>query len=150
MQSKNPLTISERGSGISTASVFDCQWSPVGDLWQSKSLFLTIFGLRSSIILTFSIATNQVWIRCTLHYVTVDISAYNWIKLLLERKVYNNDDITFFSVYYCLPSPSVIMCCSPHRFAVRAATHYHTRAWQTLIYGKECFILFTVYHRNRK
>ena len=33
------------------------------------------------------------------------------------------------------------MCCSPHRFAVRAATHYHTRAWQTLIYGKDCFIL---------
>ena len=33
------------------------------------------------------------------------------------------------------------MCCSPHRFAVRAATHYHTRAWRTLIYEKECFIL---------
>ena len=27
---------------------------------------------------------------------------------------------------------------------VRAATHYHTRAWQTLIYGKECFILLLV------
>ena len=36
---------------------------------------------------------------------------------------------------------SVIMCCSPHRFADRAETHYHTRAWQTLIHGKECFIL---------
>ena len=36
------------------------------------------------------------------------------------------------------------MCCSPHRFAVRAATHYHTRAWQTLIYGKECFILLVI------
>ena len=24
---------------------------------------------------------------------------------------------------------------------VLAATHYHTRAWQTLIHGKECFIL---------
>ena len=33
------------------------------------------------------------------------------------------------------------MCCSPNSFAVRAATHYLTRAWQTLIYGKECFIL---------
>ena len=33
------------------------------------------------------------------------------------------------------------MCCSPHRFADWAATHYHTRAWQTLIHGKECFIL---------
>ena len=51
---------------------------------------------------------------------------------MLERKVYNNDDID---------NPRVIMCCSPHRFAVRAATHYHTRAWQTLIYEKECFIL---------
>ena len=28
-----------------------------------------------------------------------------------------------------------------HSFAVRAATHYHTQAWQTLINGKECFIL---------
>ena len=25
----------------------------------------------------------------------------------------------------------------PNRKAVRAAAHYHTRAWQTLIYGKE-------------
>ena len=32
-------------------------------------------------------------------------------------------------------------CCSPNRFAVRAATYFHTRAWQTLIYGKECFTL---------
>ena len=39
------------------------------------------------------------------------------------------------------------MCCSPHRFAVRAATHYHTRAWQTLIYGKECFILLLLLHK---
>ena len=31
------------------------------------------------------------------------------------------------------------MYCSPNREAVRAATHYHTRAWQTLIYGKECY-----------
>ena len=29
------------------------------------------------------------------------------------------------------------MCCSPHHFADRAATHYHTRAWQTLIHRKE-------------
>ena len=33
------------------------------------------------------------------------------------------------------------MCCSPHHFVVQAATHYHTRAWQTLIFRKECFIL---------
>ena len=29
--------------------------------------------------------------------------------------------------------------------AVRAATHYHTRAWQTLIYGKECYIVIVIY-----
>ena len=26
-----------------------------------------------------------------------------------------------------------------------AATHYHTRAWQTLIYGKECYIVIVIY-----
>ena len=48
-----------------------------------------------------------------------------------------------FAVYQRLPSQSVIMCCSPHRFVGRAATHYHNRALQTLIHGKECFILLT-------
>ena len=28
-----------------------------------------------------------------------------------------------------------------NRFIVLAAIHYHTRAWQTFIHGKECFIL---------
>ena len=64
---------------------------------------------------------------------------------MLARKVYNNDDITFFSEYQRLQSPRVIMCCSPHRFADRATTHYHTRAWQTLKHGKECFILL-IFH----
>ena len=32
------------------------------------------------------------------------------------------------------------MCCSPHRFGVWAATHYHTGAWQTLVHRKECLI----------
>ena len=76
-QSKTLLTIDERGSK-SLLPVFSiANGRQSGDLWQSKSLFLTIFGLRSSIILTFSIATNPVLIRCTLHYVTVDISAYD-------------------------------------------------------------------------
>ena len=41
------------------------------------------------------------------------------------------------------------MCCCPNREAARAATHYHTRAWQTLLYGKNVLssywsiILFT-------
>ena len=37
------------------------------------------------------------------------------------------------------------MCCSPNREAVRAATHYHMRAWQTLIYGKECYMVIVIY-----
>ena len=32
-----------------------------GDKWQSKTLFPTIFDLRSSIVLTFSIAAYPVW-----------------------------------------------------------------------------------------
>ena len=45
------------------------------------------------------------------------------VSIVNAYKVYNN------------------MCCSPHCFADRAATHYHTRAGQTLIHGKVCFIL---------
>ena len=33
------------------------------------------------------------------------------------------------------------MCCSPIREAVRAATHYYTRVFQTLIHGKYCYIV---------
>ena len=62
-------------------------------------------------------------------------------ECVVARKVYNNDDITFFSVYQRLQSPCVIMCCSPHHFADRAATHFNTQAWKMLIQGKECFIL---------
>ena len=43
------------------------------------------------------------------------------------------------------PKPSMIMCCSPNREAVRAATDYNTRAWQTLIYAKECYIVIVIY-----
>ena len=47
----------------------------------------------------------------------------------------------------CSPKrPSVIMCCSPNRFAFRDATHYHTRAWQTLIHGEECYIVIVIQH----
>ena len=38
-----------------------------------------------------------------------------------------------------------MMCCSPNREAVRAATHYYTRAWQLLIYGKECYIVIVIW-----
>ena len=50
-------TIDERGSQIARNIVFDCQLLPVGR--QLKTLFLTILDLRSSIVLTFSIAVYQ-------------------------------------------------------------------------------------------
>ena len=52
-------------------------------------------------------------------------------------------------MYQRLPSPSVIMCCRPIREAVRAATHYYTRALQTLIHGKECYIVIVIYLPNQ-
>ena len=36
------------------------------------------------------------------------------------------------------------MCCSPIREAVRAATNYYTRALQTLIHGKDCYIVIVI------
>ena len=59
----------------------------------------------------------------------------------------HKEDKTFFSVYQCLPSPSMIMCCSPIREAVRVSTHYYMRALQTLIHGKECYIVIVIYLR---
>ena len=53
------LTIDERGSKIDRNSVFYCHLS-AGDKWQSKTLFLTILDLCSSIVLTFSIAAYLV------------------------------------------------------------------------------------------
>ena len=80
-QSKTLLTVDEQGSEIATTSVFACQWACQWATKASKTLFLTIFGIHSSKILTLSIADYDVWIRCTLHDVTVDIFTYNWIKL---------------------------------------------------------------------
>ena len=55
-------TINERESDIASTSVFDCQFSTVGRLMAIKisGFFFTIFGLRSSIILTYSIAAYLV------------------------------------------------------------------------------------------
>ena len=72
-------------------------------------MFLTVFGLRSSIELTLSIA-YPAWLRCTLHefchgckvptFVVLHTIESIYLELLvLVRKIYNNDDITFFSVY---------------------------------------------------
>ena len=60
-QSKTLLTIDERRSNLleKVFSIAICR--QLGDKWQSKTLFLAIFDLRSSIVLTFSIATYQVW-----------------------------------------------------------------------------------------
>ena len=76
-QSKTLFTMAERGPEIATTSVSIAICRQSGNYWLSKTLFLTIFGLRSSIVLTFSIAAYPVWFRCTLHDVTVDISACN-------------------------------------------------------------------------
>ena len=56
-QSKTLLTIYKRESKIAVNGVYDF---PQGDKWQSKTLFLTVFNLRSSIETTFSIPP----IRC--------------------------------------------------------------------------------------
>ena len=55
-QSKKLFKINERGSKIARNSVFDCLCRQLGDKWQSKTRFLTIFDQRSSIVLMFSIA----------------------------------------------------------------------------------------------
>ena len=51
-QSKTILTIDEQGSKLDRNSVLDC-------------LFLVIFDLRSTIVLTFSISAYHVWTRST-------------------------------------------------------------------------------------
>ena len=64
----------------------------------------------------------------------------NFPDVIQSTNIYLEDK-TFFSVYQRLSNPSVIMCCSPNCEAVRAATHYYTRALQTSIHGKECNIV---------
>ena len=44
-------------------SIVICRQS--GDKWQSKTLFLTIFDLRSAIVPTFSIVAYPVWVPKT-------------------------------------------------------------------------------------
>ena len=54
------VTIDKRVSKIARNSVFDCHLSLVSDKWQSITLFLTIFYLRSTIVFTFLIAASPV------------------------------------------------------------------------------------------
>ena len=48
--------------------VVDCYLSPVWGQWQSKTLFLSIFDPRSSIVLAFSIAANPLYLRLTINF----------------------------------------------------------------------------------
>ena len=67
----------EHGSEIPTTSVFDCHLSPVGRLMAIENSVSNYFWSTLSIVLTFMISAYPVWFGCTLHDVTVDISAYN-------------------------------------------------------------------------
>ena len=55
------LTIDESGSKLARNSVSDCHLSPVGRQMAIKNSVSTDFYLRSSIVLTFSIAAYPVW-----------------------------------------------------------------------------------------
>ena len=54
-QWKTLLTIGEQGLKLVRNSVFDCHLSPARQKMTKERLFLTIFDLHSSIVLTFSI-----------------------------------------------------------------------------------------------
>ena len=62
-QSKTLVTIDERSSKIARNSVFDCHLSPVGRQMTIENSVSNYFGLRSSIVWTFSIAAYPVCIH---------------------------------------------------------------------------------------
>ena len=64
-QSKTLITIDERRSKIARTSVFDRCMSQSCHKWQSKTLFLTIFYLCSSIVLTFLIDAYPMCLSCS-------------------------------------------------------------------------------------
>ena len=98
-QSKTLLTIDERGSEIATTSVFDCQWSPVGRLmaieksvskycWSTFVDNIDVFDCHHS-------GVNSLYASlCYGGHFCIQLNKIIWNCL-----VYNNDDITFFSVY---------------------------------------------------
>ena len=98
-QSKTLLTIDERGSEIATTSVFDCQWSPVWRLMAiEKSVSNYFWSTFVDNIDVFDCHQSEV----NLLYASLWYGGHFCIQLellVLEMKVYNNDDITFFSVY---------------------------------------------------
>ena len=98
-QSKTLLTIDEHGSEIATTSVFDCQWSPVGRLmaieksvsnyfWSTFVHNIDVFDCHQSGVNSLNASL------CYGGHFCIQLEL-----LVIERKVYNNDDITFFSVY---------------------------------------------------
>ena len=62
----NPKRFNNRRTRVKIAKngVFDCHLSPIGRQMEIENLFLTIFDLRSSMVLTFSIAAYPVWVCC--------------------------------------------------------------------------------------
>ena len=67
----------ECGSEIATTSVFECHLSPVGRLMDIEN-FVSNFFLSTfvdSIDVFDCRLSDPAWFRCTLHDVTVDISA---------------------------------------------------------------------------
>ena len=102
-QSKTLLTIDERGSEIATTSVFDCQWSPVGRLMAiEKSVsyyFWSTFVNNIDVFNCHQSGVNSLYASlCYGGHFCIQLNDYLEL-LVLERKVYNNDDITFFCVY---------------------------------------------------
>ena len=53
-------TINERRSKIVINRVFDCRLPPIGDKWQSKTLFLAICDPHSSVVQSFLIASSPI------------------------------------------------------------------------------------------
>ena len=88
-QSKMLLTINKRGSKIARNSVFIVICLQATK-WQSKTLFLRIFDLHSSILLTFSIATYLV---CS--WLWISATADKTYPFLLSMKTM----MTWFSLY---------------------------------------------------
>ena len=84
-QLKKLLTIDVHGSKIARNTVFFIAiCCKLGDKWQSKTMFLTIFDLPSSIVLTFLIAAYTVWFN---FFITLTISSLCGIKNSMDPQI---------------------------------------------------------------
>ena len=77
------LTIDERGSKITRNGVLITICRHTGNKWQSETLFLTIFDLHPSIVLSFSIAAYQVWTMYNVIFGTYPIGDQQWVSLCI-------------------------------------------------------------------